>query len=48
MRHLHILRPYRASFHFFVTISTNIWAALPLEKAAEQQNTCSQVITWIA
>jgi hypothetical protein len=36
------VRPYRASFHFFVIISTNIWAALPIEKAAEQQNICSQ------
>jgi len=26
---------------FFVIISTNIWAALPLKKAAEQQNICS-------
>jgi hypothetical protein len=31
-----------------VFLSTNICAALPLKKAAEQQNICSQVITMMA
>ena len=33
----------------FSIFSTNIYAALPLKKAAEQQNICSsQEIMWIA
>jgi hypothetical protein len=28
----------------FLILSTNIWAALPLKYAAEQQNICSEVI----
>jgi hypothetical protein len=35
------------SFEFTI-FSTNIYAALPLRKAAEQQNTYSQEIKWIA
>ena len=29
-------------------LTTNIYAVLPLKKAAEQQNICSQEIPWIA
>lgn len=46
LQHLHIFRPYRAYFWSLV-FSTNINAALPLKKAAEQQNICRKKITWI-
>ena len=39
------ITPLQGLFLIFVTISTNIYAALPLKKAAEQQNICSQLIT---
>jgi len=32
----------------FAIFSTNIYAALPLKKAAEQHNTCRQEFTLIA
>jgi len=35
----------RGLFIKFLMISTNIWAALPLKYAAEQQNICSELIT---
>jgi hypothetical protein len=48
MRHCLYFATNRASFHFIFIISTNIWAALPLSKAAEQQNICRYYIKRIA
>jgi hypothetical protein len=41
------ISPLQGLFLEFVMFSTNIYAALPLKKAAEQQNICNQTITWI-
>jgi hypothetical protein len=41
------ISPLQGLFLEFGILSTNICAALPLKKAAEQQNICSQEITWI-
>jgi len=37
--------PLQGLFIKFLMISINIWAALPLKYAAEQQNICSELIT---
>jgi hypothetical protein len=42
------ISPLQGLFLEFDILSTNIYAALPLKKAAEQQNICRQHITWIA
>jgi hypothetical protein len=42
------ISPLQGLFLGFDIFSTNIYAALPLKKAAEQQNICRQHITWIA
>jgi len=39
------ISPLQGLFYEFVMVSTNIYAALPLKKAAEQQNICSRIIT---
>ena len=41
------ISPLQGLFLEFAILSTNICAALPLKKAAEQQNICSQVIVWM-
>jgi len=41
------ISPLQGLFMGFTQIPTNICAALPLKKAAEQQNICSEVIAWI-
>jgi hypothetical protein len=38
------ISPLQGLFLKFSIISTNIWAALPLKNAAEQQNICSEVV----
>jgi hypothetical protein len=38
------ISPLQGLFLKFSTLSTNIWAALPLKYGAEQQNICSEVI----
>jgi hypothetical protein len=42
------ISPLQGSFFEITIISTNIFAALPLKKAAEQQNICSQETKGIA
>jgi len=42
------ISPLQGLFFKFSIFSTNIYAALSLKKAAEQQNICRQQITWIA
>jgi hypothetical protein len=42
------ISPLQGLFLEFAIFSTNIYAALPLKKAAEQQNIYRQQITWIA
>jgi len=39
------ISPLKGLFLEFAISSANIYAALPLKKAAEQQNICSQKIT---
>jgi hypothetical protein len=41
------ISPLQGLFLNFFMISTNIWAALLLKNAAEQQNICSEVVAWI-
>jgi len=41
------ISPLQGLFLKFSALSTNIWAALPLKNAAEQQNICSEVIARI-
>jgi hypothetical protein len=38
------ISPLQGLFLKFSMISTNIWAALPLKYAAEQQNICSSEV----
>jgi hypothetical protein len=42
------ISPLQGLFLEFAIFSTNIYAAMPLKKAAEQQNICSQEITCIS
>jgi len=41
------ISPLQGLFLEFAIFSTNIYAALPLKKAAEQQKICRHEITWI-
>jgi hypothetical protein len=41
------ISPLQGLFLKFSIISTNIWAALPIKNAAEQQNICSEVVACI-
>jgi hypothetical protein len=40
------ISPLQGLYLWIPGITTNICAALPLKKAAEQQNICSDVIAW--